>query len=245
MMGKPANSLRSSPVGRRVDSGQKLLEVPLVQALPRRVRAAVVDRTRFRPFRRGDVAAWEGVALGHLPIVIDGFLKLSVRRLDGRSKVMGVVGPGASPCWSDAITGRPLPASLVGLQEGVVAELPLGPIQYGVTAHARFAFMYAEELAKWTTSLQEQLVSTRAASVPERLAGLLGYLIDHCGDPKTGVIPANLSRQELAEAAGTTAETTIRLLRKWEKAGQVEKTAAGGLRIPDRQWLQRMTDGAD
>ncbi len=225
--------------------GQKLLKVPLIQALPRRVRDAVVDRTHFRRFRRGDVAAWEGVAIGHLLIVIDGFLKLSVCRLDGRNKVMGVIGPGAAPCWADAISGRPLPASLVGLQEGMVAELPLGPIRYGVTVHAQFAFMYAEELARWTASLQEQLVSTRAASVPERLAGLLGYLIDHCGDPQTGVIPAYLSRQELAEAAGTTAETTIRLLRKWEKAGRVEKTPSGRLRVPDRQWLQQMTDGSD
>lgn len=243
-IGSEKGSASASPSAHdRAGSIERLCATPLFLALPERVREVVLDRTQFRNFVRGDVLAWEGQPLAHLVVVVDGFMKLSVCRSDGRSKVVGVVGSGVAPYWPDTLHGRPLPASLIGLQSGVVAKVPLAPIRYGISSHAQFAFIYAEQLADWISSLEEQLVVTRAASVPERLAGLLGFLLKRCGDVDTGVIPANLSRQELAEAAGTTPETTIRLLSKWEKGSIIEKVPSGGLRIRDLAALQRLAQG--
>ncbi len=229
----------------KVTAIERLSAVSLVRVLPERARRAVLDRTRVRSFRRGDVVSQEGAISSRLVVVLDGFLKLSVSRLDGSSRVASVVGEGAVPCWSDVLAGTPQRVSMVGLQNGVLAELPIAPIRYGVSSHADFAFLYANEVARWAASLQEQIVMTRAASVPERLAGLLSYLLEHCGDVSTGLIQAHLSRQELAEAAGTTAETTIRVLGKWEKAGHIGKLPSGGLRILNVDWLHEVADGID
>ena len=227
----------------RGGSIERLCATPLFLALPERVREVVLDRTQFRNFVRGDVLAWEGQHLAHLVVVLDGFMKLSVSQSNGRSKVVGVVGAGVAPYWPDTLHGRPLSASLIGLQSGVIAKVPLAPIRHGISSYAHFAFIYAEQLADWIAVLEEQLVVTRAATVPERLAGLLGFLLKRCGDVDTGVIPANLSRQELAEAAGTTPETVIRLLSKWEKASILEKPPGRGLRIRDLAALERLAQG--
>ena len=91
--------------------------------------------------------------------------------------------------------------------------------------------------------LLDQILETRAASVPARLGGLLSHLLGWAGDRSTGVIPMRLTRQDLADAAGTTVETAIRLMRKWEKAGIVE-TRRESLRILDPNRLRDVADGA-
>jgi CRP-like cAMP-binding protein len=45
-------------------------------------------------------------------------------------------------------------------------------------------------------------------------------------------IPIALSRQEIADLVGTTVETAIRILSRWQKEGIVE-TEKKGFRIPD------------
>ena len=51
-------------------------------------------------------------------------------------------------------------------------------------------------------------------------------------------LPIRLSRQELADLAGTTLETAIRIFSRWHKAGVLE-TVADGFLLLDRAALER------
>jgi CRP-like cAMP-binding protein len=69
-----------------------------------------------------------------------------------------------------------------------------------------------------------------AGSVPRRLATLLVCLADRFGDEiddgKT-IVPVALARTELARLVGATVETTIRVMRAWERGGLVHTQSDG------------------
>jgi CRP/FNR family transcriptional regulator len=85
-----------------------------------------------------------------------------------------------------------------------------------------------------------------------RLANILLKLGDKIGAPVTAEAPAtdglriemSLSRQDLADMAGTTIETTIRIMSRFRKEGLVHTEPGGYIIITDRERLQRLSEGA-
>ncbi len=210
-----------------------LAETPLIAALPNRVRGAVVDRAIIRTMKRGSVAFWQGDPASYLTVVLEGFFKGAINSPSGREVVIAFEGPGDMPCWPDVLHDVRLPMTLTALQDVRVARLPITPIRHCISAEVSTALAYSQLIARQHRRLLDQVVQTRAASVPDRLGGLLLHLHRWYG-VEDGWIPMRLTRQDLADAAGTTVETTIRLMRKWEKAGVVD-TQRDGIRILDSE----------
>jgi CRP-like cAMP-binding protein len=227
----------------RNENASLLAEVPVIAALRPRVRDAVIDRAIVRALRRGGVVFWQGNPASYLTVVLQGYLKLVVNSAGGREVVADIVGPGSTPCWPAALHDASMPMSLIALQDCKVARVPITPVRHCISTDPRVALAYASMLGRRHDRLVDQILETRAASVPARLGGLLNHLLAHCGDRATGEIPVRLTRQDLADAAGTTVETAIRLMRKWEKAGIVE-TQRDGLRILDADALRNVADGS-
>jgi len=208
-----------------------LAELPVIAALPSRVRGAVVDRAIIRTMKRGAVGFWQGDPASYLTVVLEGFFKGVINSPSGREVVIAFEGPGDMPCWPDVLHDARLPMTLSALQDTKVARLPITPIRHCISAEVSTALAYSQLIARQHRRLLDQVVQTRAASVPDRLGGLIQHLHRWYGTDG-GLIPMRLTRQDLADAAGTTVETTIRLMRKWEKAGVVE-THRDGIRILD------------
>jgi CRP/FNR family transcriptional regulator len=80
-------------------------------------------------------------------------------------------------------------------------------------------------------------------SAEYRAARLFLTLGDRLGAPKDGsvFIALALSRQEIADLIGTTLETAIRLMSRWQKEGLV-LTEKAGFAVPDVAALRRMTE---
>ena len=77
-------------------------------------------------------------------------------------------------------------------------------------------------------------VETRGARLFLTLAERMGVSTD-----AGTMIPLPLSRQELADLLGTTLETTIRLMSRWQKEGLVT-TEREGFVVPDLSALRRI-----
>ena len=216
----------------------------LLNALPSRVRAAAVDRAITRKLNRGTAVFWQGERLRMLPVVLEGHGKLMRNTPGGREVVVDFVGPGGAPCWAEILGDAPLPVSFIAVEKCTVAFLPIAPVRHCISTDIRSALAYADMVSSDHRNLLQQLTETRAPSVPARLAGLLLFLLERRGDMSTGWIPIRLSRQDLADAAGTTVETAIRLMRKWEKADLVE-THREGVLIKDLNRFRDVADGSD
>ncbi len=78
--------------------------------------------------------------------------------------------------------------------------------------------------------------------VETRFAHLFLKLADKVGRPaREGTqIPVPLSRQELADLAGTTIETCIRIMSRWGK-DDVLRTEPQGFLLRDRAALEKLT----
>jgi CRP-like cAMP-binding protein len=216
--------------------------LPFLESLPPRVRAATLDRAVTRRLKRGQAAFWQGERGKLLPLVLQGHAKLIRNTPEGREVVVDFAGPGAPICWPEILGDAPLTLSLIAVEDCIVSFLPIAPVRHCISSDVRTALGYAELVSGQHRELLEQLSATRAASVPARLGGLLMFLLERRGDDKSGNIPIRLSRQDLADAAGTTVETVIRLMRKWEKAGVLE-THRDGIQILDRGVLSGASDG--
>ena len=108
-----------------------------------------------------------------------------------------------------------------------------------------------------TAELMREIAAARGASlgvVNKRIADLMGSaelraarlfltLADRVGIPRgTGTfIPLPLSRQEIADLIGTTLETAIRLMSRWQKDSLLE-TEKSGFLIPSVNTLKSMTE---
>ena len=215
-----------------------------IAALPTRVRAAAVDRAITRKLSRGTAVFWQGERLRMLPVVLSGHGKLMRNTPGGREVVVDFVGPGGAPCWPEILGDAPLPVSFIAVEKCEVGFLPIAPVRHCISTDIRSALAYADMVSSDHRNLLQQLTETRAPSVPARLAGLLLFLLERRGDVASGWIPIRLSRQDLADAAGTTVETAIRLMRKWEKAELVE-TMRDGVLIKDLNRFRNVADGAD
>lgn len=219
-------------------------QLSLVASLPGRVRAAAIDRSVTRTLSRGTAVFWQGEHLRLLPVVLEGHGKLVRNTAGGREVVVDFVGPGGAPCWPEILGAAPLPVSFIAVEPCMVGFLPIAPICHCISSDVRSALAYADLVSSDHRALLHQLTETRAPSVPARLAGLLLFLLDRRGDASAGWIPIRLSRQDLADAAGTTVETAIRLMRKWEKAELLE-THREGVLIRDVARFRDVADGTD
>lgn len=213
-------------------------------ALPARVRMAVEDRAVVRRFSRNTPVFWQGDRLRHLPLIIEGHFKLMRNTEGGREVVVDIVGPGETPCWQETMHDSSAAFSMIALEDAKIAQLPVTPIRHCISSDPKSALAWSEAVGRQYRNLLHQVAGTRAPSVPSRLGGLLLHLLDRHGDRRTGTIPMRLTRQDLADAAGTTVETAIRLMRKWEKAGIVD-SQRHLIRVLNTPALQDAADGLD
>ncbi len=201
----------------------RVLEAPVFRGLSREARAALSASARARLLGRGEVLARQGEPAEHFYVVETGSLKLTQTTAQGAAVIVRFVGP---------------------LQPfGAVAALDEG--RYPVTAQAAeptrvWAWLRAtmRELAARSPELRVNLMQAIAdhltdalarlgelatERVPERLARALLRLARHNGRETTGglLIDHPLTRQDLAELAGTTVYTASRTLARWAEAGIV------------------------
>jgi len=89
--------------------------------------------------------------------------------------------------------------------------------------------------------LTNRLANLSGARVEERVARLFLQKLDELGRPERGghFLPLALTRQEIADLAGTTIETAIRVMSRWSKTGIVV-TETEGFLVLDRVALEHL-----
>lgn len=201
--------------------------MPIFAGLPAGDLAAIAPAFQPCLFARGARLFAEGEPPASLFLIESGHLKLVKHSEDGRDIILRIAMPGDLLGGVSAFGRRPHPFT-------AQAMVPVAALR---VAGADFAAIMAAQpiVARWTVDvLTEQLVEAHDAMkslaterAERRIARQLVKLADVAGRPVAeGVaITVPLSRQDLADLAGTTVETAIRVLSRWRRAGLV---AGGG-----------------
>ncbi len=170
----------------------------------------------------------DGQPAEHLWVVERGVVRLCKSSDKGQVTTLETLGPGEMfGLWS-AVPDEAYAGTAEGMTEGGVWRLPKAAVQELVRRAPRLAAEMVQIIADRLREAHNRLLSFAYDAVPVRLAGALL----RAGDGNT----AHVTRRVLAEASGTTVETAIRVLRRFEKEGLI-RGEVGSIHILDPKRL--------
>jgi len=202
-------------------------EVELEEAEWLRVR----PHLRERPFYRQRVLFREGEPATALWAVRRGTVRLHHVSAGGRSMTLETLGPGEIFGALSALAEERYPVSAEALDAGLAWCLPREVLLRLLAENPRLGVEMLQVVSQRLRAAHQQLFSFAHDRVPTRLALALLHAL------RDGV--ALVTRRELAERAGTTVETAIRVLRRFEREG-VLHGETGRLEVLDEAALRRL-----
>jgi CRP-like cAMP-binding protein len=214
--------------------------IPLLASLRPEDREALAPLCRMRGYEKGEVIFHEGDPADRIHFVHIGRVKI-VKAAGGRDVIIEILGPGEPVGAVAVFERRPFPATAVAIEPSGILSIP--EREFFSMLEKRPAMMRAV-LAGLTYRLM--MVNKRLAdmtgSAESRASRLFLTLADRVGTRRdSGVfIPLTLSRQEIADLIGTTLETAIRLMSRWQKDDLV-RTEKGGFMIPSVDDLKNVS----
>lgn len=218
--------LRSSPLYRNL-------------SLEDQRRLAAVSLARI--YEKGDVIFSEGDAPDFLVTIASGRVKVLKTIPSGKELILEIFGPGDPVGAVVAYEGRPYPASAVALERSACILVRRSEFFALLEGHPSFVRGFLTGMAQRIVELTRRIPEVAGGRVDTRFAHLFLKLADRMGrpDPRGRFVPLPLSRQELADLAGTTIETCIRLMSRWGKEGIVI-TERDGFLVQDAAALERL-----
>lgn len=194
-------------------------------AVGRDVLSSLARVASLRTLRRRERLWSAGDTPRFFVVMRRGVLKVVRPIAAGRSVICGLFGPPESVGELAMIKGVVYPASAIAVTEQVeVVLVPGERVLEAMRNHSNLAEGLACNAQAKVANLLQRIDVLSAGTVEERLAHLLVSLYERFGDDFDdgySSIPLHLSRQELAELVGTSTETAIRVMSRWERSGMV------------------------
>lgn len=212
--------------------GGDLEKAELLRVLP----AARLERLRPRllekRFERQQVLYFEGSAADRLWLVRSGQVRLYKSSSNGLLTTLDVLGPGEAFGIVSALETDVYPASAEAVTAGSAWWLPREVFLKLLEEEPQLNVEILRILSRRLRDAHDRLRSFAHDPAPARLAAALLRAADAKGE-------ARVTRRALAEAAGTTVETAIRVLRRFERDGVVAGRV-GSIRVVDEARLREI-----
>jgi CRP/FNR family transcriptional regulator, nitrogen oxide reductase regulator len=216
-----------------------LRRLPLFRRVAASLRARVVEVARMRSFERGELIFAEGDPSDAFIIIVSGRVKVFKSTPAGKEIILEIFGAG-DPLGAVAVyEGAPFMASALTLEPTQVLSIEQSSFFRLLEAEPAFVRGLLSGLTLRLAELTRRLAELTGARVEARFARLFLKLCDQIGKPDRGgiFIPMPLARQELADLSGTTIETAIRIMSRWQK-DDVLHTEKDGFVVLDRNALE-------
>lgn len=174
-------------------------------------------------FRSGESLFYEGETPAGVYIVCTGKVKILKSSRTGQQLMMRMEHPGDLVGHISHLSGWPYAGSAEAMEESVISMIEAKPFEDFLVAHPKSALALLHEVAKDVRRGEAKARDIAFKPARGRLAGtLLRAMKDLPGKKGQGVV-AGLKRKDIAEIAGLTIETTVRLLKDFEGRGLVAR----------------------
>ena len=203
--------------------------IPVLSSLAPEDRRALEPLCELSSFDKGATLFSEGDPADRIHFLFVGRVKI-VKATRDREIIIEILGPGEPVGAVAAFERQPFPASAVALEPCGVVSIP-----------EREFFALLEKRPQITRkvlaglTLRLMMLNRRLAdltgSIEHRMARLFSTLGERTGQkhPEGVFVPLHLSRQDIADLVGTTIETAIRVMSRWQKEGLVDTEKSGFL----------------
>lgn len=200
---------------------QFLHQTPIFSDLSDAELEDIVPHVVKRGLRKDTVVFHEGDPAAAFYIMKAGRVKMYKVSRDGREQVLAILGDGQIFGDVPTFDGGPYPASAATMVDSEIFLIRREDFQELVRRHPEIALKIIRVLGSRLRQALELVRDLSFKQVPHRLAGLLLKLGQEYGQETDAglVINLPLSRQDLADIAGTSRETVTRELKKMEREG--------------------------
>ena len=194
-------------------------------------------------FRRGDVL-WEvGAPADRLVSVCTGAIKLDRPWPGDRAPIVDLVFRGGLAGLDAAAEGGRTTTRAVALAHGKGVAVSAAALQRRVARDPAVASTLLQASLKRRQRVVQRFDELGRGPVEGRIARTLLRVGDLIGlpDARGTFLPVALSRGDLAELVGCRSETAIRVMTRWQRAGQVE-TQREGIVLKDLAALREVAE---
>ncbi len=180
-------------------------------------------------FLEGDEPAW-------FYIIARGRVKVFKHLSQGKEFIIAFFGPGEMFGEVAVFEDKPYPASAQAVEETMLLGIRRDDFISFLAGNPRVALRIISMLGERLREAQSRLRDLAGERVEKRIAGILLMLSAKLG------LTLPFTRQEIADMAGTTVETAIRVLSSMQERGIVE-SVRGRIVIMDRTKLRLLSEG--
>jgi len=209
-------------------------------------RSRLLNQMRKEHFDAGTYLFMEGDSADRLHLVISGQVKMIKHSPDGHETILALFDTGQIIGEVGVLAGGTYPATAQAMEPTTTLSLARQVYVQWVRQHPRLAWSLIEELGRRLQVAHETIRSLAVEKVEQRIARLLLRLAAAAGEKQgdTVVITVPLTRQEIADMAGTTVETAIRVMSKLRRRGLLD-SKGGSIRLLQAHQLVLFADGRE
>jgi CRP/FNR family transcriptional regulator len=225
------------------NAGDPIRGNPIFAGLPARELTALVAAARDASYRAREYVFTEGDPAAAFCLVKRGHVKILRHAKSGKDVVLDLLGPGEAFGGVAVIERRLYPASAQTTEPTVVTKIPQDVICALADRYPSIVREMALLIGQRLRDAHMNVTSLASAPVEARLASTLVRLAEREGVRAGGgmKLPFTLTRQNLADMTGTTVETAIRVLSRWQRDGLVVE-ADGHLVLPDVEAVRAISE---
>lgn len=230
----------SSAFPERPSKADVLASSTLLNAVPAEERDVLLERAHLAFAERGETIWFHGSECDFVGLVGVGFVKMVMSSASGQELTAELMGPGQIFGLLGAVEGQGCPLSARAVCATWYLKLPK---RETLAMYQKVDVLKDHLLRRTTNRLRhshEMLARMSSGRVAERIVAILFLLAESYGreTPSGTLIDVPLTRQDIGDMAGTTVETTIRVMSKWQKEGVIS-TDQRHITICDRARLGR------
>jgi CRP-like cAMP-binding protein len=179
--------------------------------------------SRVAHVERGEIIWMTGDHVDYFGLAGTGFVKMVRGSADGTDIAVELMGPGQifGMMGTIALSGCPLTA--IAVTDMWYLRIPKRAFLEIYEHSTRLKDVLVRRMTVRLHGAMDLMARMSSGRVDERIAAILFILAESYGERHNGhlTLRVPLTRQEISEMAGTTVESCIRVVSRWQKAGLV------------------------
>lgn len=195
----------------------------LLNALTSEEMESLQSSSRVVHVARGETIWFTGDEVDFFGLAGTGFIKMVRGNADGTDVAVELMGPGQIFGMMGTITMTGCPLTAIAVTDMWYLRIPKRPFLEIYEKNVRLKDRLVRRMTLRLHGAMDLMARMSSGRVEERIAAILFILSESYGERHDGALTLRvpLTRQEISEMAGTTVESCIRVMSRWQKAGLV------------------------
>lgn len=192
---------------------------PLFGSISKELEAKLSEIGKEQRFGAGEHIFADGDAAEHLPVIISGKVKMVHFPEPGKELIVGIFESGEMFALPPVFDGKTYPATAIAMEPARLLLIRRPDLLELIKTSPEFAVAVIEWMCEMLREKTSTIQNLAKSSPSSRIAHVLIRLTEH--EQHAFPVKVKVRRQEIAEMAGLTTETAIRVIRRFADDGLV------------------------